>query len=193
MAGETTATRAEALLGAGRAALALGDTEGARGHLHDAHALVEDSSSLAWIENGLAVAAVLDADYERAQAHYANALRGSSGHPQITANFVRMLIASGRFDDAVRMYGAHDPSFWLGDDKRVLQRLINDARKQRSPSRGLDARFLLLFGVQLGPPSMKPLQWLIAPIGAQSTRRTTPLRPGCPGGPTGTRARLRSA
>ena len=35
---------------------------------------------------------------------------------------------------------------------------------------------LVLFGVQLGPPSIEPLQWLIAPIGAQPTCRTSTVK-----------------
>ena len=71
----------EALLGAGRAALALGDVQAARQHLLDARALVRDPSSVMWIENGLAVAAVLEADYETAEAHYTEALHHPSAHP----------------------------------------------------------------------------------------------------------------
>ena len=53
---------AEALLGAGRAALATGMTVAAREYLNDARAHAREPLTTAWIENGLAVAAVLDGD-----------------------------------------------------------------------------------------------------------------------------------
>ena len=83
LAQASPATRGEALLGAGRTTLALGDTQAARQHLLDARALVQDLLSVMWIENGLAVAAVLEADYETAETHYTEALRHPSAHPRI--------------------------------------------------------------------------------------------------------------
>ena len=130
------ATRGEALLGAGRASLALGDSRAARQHLLDARPLVRDPSSAMWIENGLAVAAVLEADYETAQSHYTEALRHPSAHPRIAANFVRMLIASGQNDAAAGIYDQYDASFWEENDSRVLQ----DPGGQCSPAANTTAR-----------------------------------------------------
>ena len=143
LAKDAPATRAEALLGAGRTALAQGDTKAARQRLEAARKLVKDPSSVVWIENGLAVAAVLDGDYDRAETHYAEALRHSPEHPRITANYVRMLVVSGRIDDAARIYDAHDASYWEGGEDRALRRLIDDARLQEPLPRGPDSRLLL--------------------------------------------------
>ena len=143
LAKDAPATRAEALLGAGRTALAQGDTKAARKRLEAARKLVKDPSSVVWIENGLAVAAVLDGDYDRAETHYAEALRHSPEHPRITANYVRMLVVSGRIDDAARIYDAHDASYWEGGEDRALRRLIDDARLQEPLPRGPDSRLLL--------------------------------------------------
>ena len=140
------ATRAEALLGAGRARLAKGDTQAARKHLLDARELARDPSSEVWIENGLAVAAVLNGDFIKAEAHYARALSHPSPRPRITANFVRMLIASGRIDEAERVYGAHEPSYWRDGDGHALHSLIEQGRSQQpeQASAGrLDPRLLL--------------------------------------------------
>ena len=75
LAQDSPVLKGEALLGAGRAALALGNTRTARQHLLDARTFLRDGSSVMWIENGLAVAAVLEGDYETAQSHYTEALR----------------------------------------------------------------------------------------------------------------------
>ena len=157
LAKDAPATKAEALVGAGRAELAKGRTREARNYLHRARKIATDPSSAAWIENGLAVAAVLDGDYGTAETHYAAALRHSSAHPRITANYMRMLIASGRIDEAVRVYGEFDSSYWMDGDERALQRLIDEARGQgpeRSSSRGLEPRLLLRWPaiVPLPPP-----------------------------------------
>ena len=143
LAQASPATRGEALLGAGRTALALGDTQAARQHLLDARALVRDPSSIMWIENGLAVAAVLEADYETAETHYTEALRNPSAHPRIAANFVRMLIASGRIDAAAGIYERYDASYWEEGDLRALQNLVDTARQQSMPPRRVDTRLLL--------------------------------------------------
>ena len=152
LAQASPATRGEALFGAGRTALALGDTQAARQHLLDARALVRDPSSITWIENGLAVAAVLEADYETAETHYTEALRNPSAHPRIAANFVRMLIASGRIDAAAGIYKRYDASYWEEDDSRALQNLVDTARQQSMPPRRVDTR-LLLEWPPLDPPS----------------------------------------
>ena len=81
--------------------------------------------------NGLAVAAALDADYDAAAAHYATALRLSSGHSRIAANFVRMLVAAGRIDDAARAYAEHPPSYWADEDGPELSRLIDEAQREQ--------------------------------------------------------------
>ena len=157
LAKDAPAAKAEALVGAGRAELAKGRTREARNYLHRARKIATDPSSAAWIENGLAVAAVLDGDYGTAETHYAAALRHSSAHPRITANYMRMLIASGRIDEAVRVYGEFDSSYWMDGDERALQRLIDEARGQgpeRSSSRRLEPRLLLRWPaiVPLPPP-----------------------------------------
>ena len=128
-AAEAPAMRAEALLGAGRAALAGGRTETARQHFRQARDSGEDTHSAAWIANGLAVIATLRAEYAAAGSHYADALRHSSGHPRIAANFVRMLVAAGRFDDADREYRKHPPTFWPDGDGPALSRLVEEARR----------------------------------------------------------------
>ena len=128
---ETPALRAEALLGAGRTALVQGKPNAARRHFRDAKASARDTPSAAWIANGLAVTSVLDSDYEAAEAHYGDALRLSSGNPRIAANFIRMLVATGRIDDAARTFAQHPPSHWPDDDGAVLSRLIEEARRQR--------------------------------------------------------------
>ena len=144
-------TKAEALLGAARTALAGDDTAAARRHLLAAHALSPGAPTAAWIENGLAVAAALEAEYEAAEAHYARAVRNSSGHPRITANLVRMLVAAGRMDEAVSVYRERDPSYWEDDDRDALKRLVDEPREQHSRSRGLDPRLLLAW------PAIDPL------------------------------------
>ena len=153
LAQASPATRGEALLGAGRTALALGDTQAARQHLLDARALVKDPLSVMWIENGLAVAAVLEADYETAETHYTEALRHPSAHPRIAANFVRMLIASGRIDAAAGIYERYDASYWEEGDSRALQSLVDTARRQSMPPRRVDTR-LLLEWPPLDPPPL---------------------------------------
>ena len=154
-----TADVAEALLGAGRASLAMGETGAAREYLRAARELAREPVTRAWIENGLAVAAVLDGDHGTAEAHYAAALRHSSAHPRITANYLRLLVASGRRDEAKRIFDDHDPSYWLKGDERALERLIEGARpqqqSQQSSSGALEPRLLLRWPATeaLPPPS----------------------------------------
>ena len=130
-ASDKPALRAEALLGAGRTALLQGKPETATRHFRDARAPARDTPSAAWIANGLAVTSALEADYAAAEAHYVEALRLSSDHPRIAANFIRMLVAAGRIDDAARTYAGHPPTYWPDDDGLALSRLIEEARRQR--------------------------------------------------------------
>ena len=135
--------RAEALLGAARASLAQGDSGTARHHLSAARDLAEASSTIAWIENGLAVAAVFEEDYRTAEAHYASALRQPAAHPRIAANFVRMLVASERIDEAERTYGGYAASYWEESDRQTLQSLIDGARRLPPLPDRPDSRLLL--------------------------------------------------
>ena len=129
LAGDAASVRAEALLGAGRAELARNRIESARQHFREAQEIGRDLPLAPWIANGVAVAAALDADHDTAETNFREALRRSSEHPRIAANFVRMLIAAGRYDDATGMYTQREPSFWLDDDGPTLSRLIERVRK----------------------------------------------------------------
>ena len=127
-AGEAPATGAEALLGAGRTALAAGRIEAARSHFEEAYKAGRELPTAAWAANGLAVIATFDGDYGAAEARYREALRLSSGHPRISANLLRMLIAAGMTDSAAEIYAQHDPSYWLDGDGAALSRLIDESR-----------------------------------------------------------------
>ena len=170
-ASDTPAMQAEALLGAGRTALVQGRTRAARRHFRSAQAPGQDTPSAAWIANGLAVTAALDGDHEAAEAHYAEALRRSSGHPRIAANFVRMLVAAGRIDDAARAYAEQPPSYWADDDGPTLSRLIEESRREHrilapaSPRTMAPDTALDVFRAQAGA----------AP--SQIGRSTSPLQP----------------
>lgn len=131
LAEEFSALKAEALLGAGRAALANGRTDEALPHFRNAREPALKHPSAAWIVNGIAVLAALNADYESAEARFGDALRLSSGDPRITANFVRMLLRAGRVDRASEVYGRHDPSYWVDDDGGALSVLIEGAQRRR--------------------------------------------------------------
>ena len=133
---KAAATRAEALLGAGRAALAQERAQSARKHFERARKPGRGTPSAPWIENGLAVAATLEGDYTEAEAAFAEALRLAPGDPRISANFVRMLLGAGRTEEAVRLHAEHSSSRWVDDDYQVLRRLIEDARRE---SRNADA------------------------------------------------------
>ena len=130
-AAETPTVLAEALMGAGRAALVQGRPRAATRHFRRALEPGTDTPFAAWIANGLAVAAALDADYDAAGEHYATALRLSSGHPRIAANFVRMLVAAGRIDEAARTYAEHPPTYWTDDDGPELSRLVDEAQREQ--------------------------------------------------------------
>lgn len=134
----TPALRAEALLGAGRTALARRDVAAAGRHFGAARATGAGGPAAVWIANGSAVVAALHGDYETAETSYAEAVRLSSGHPRITANLVRSLIASGRSGDAARIHAEHDPSYWTDDDGPALSLLLEesrrDLREQKQPS-----------------------------------------------------------
>ena len=146
-ASEAPAMQAEALLGAGRTALLRNRPQAARRHFLRAASSGHDTPSSAWIANGLGVVATLRGDYERAETHYAEALRRSAGHPRIAANHVRMLIAAGRIDDASRVYAERPPTYWSHDDGPALSLLLAEARRERfekafaePAARGRDAR-----------------------------------------------------
>ena len=167
-------TRTEALLGAARTALAGSDSAAAKRLLLEARALSPDSPTAAWIENGLGVAAALDEDYESAESRYAQAIRQSSGHPRIAANMVRMLIASGRSEEAARIYRARDGSYWEDDDRNALRRLIEKPRGQRSGSRGSDSRLLLRLAVtDPMTPRLRAEDRLVARIDAEHSLSLT--------------------
>ena len=133
---KAAATRAEALLGAGRAALAQERAQSARKHFERARKPGRGTPSAPWIENGLAVAATLEEDYAEAEAAFAEALRLAPGDPRISANFVRMLLGAGRTEEAARLHAEHSSSHWVDNDHRALRRLIEDARRE---SRRADA------------------------------------------------------
>ena len=123
------AVRAEALFGAGRAALARDEIGAARQYLRDARAIAGDLRLAPWIANAVAVAAALDNDLDTAETAFREALRLSSDHARIAANFVRMLVAVGRHDDAAEIFDGREPSFWLDGDSDALSRLIEEARQ----------------------------------------------------------------
>lgn len=129
-ADDAPAARAEALLGAGRTALAAGRPDAARPHFRNAHEAGPDLPSAPWAANGLAVVATVDGDYRTAEARYREALRLSTGHPRISANFLRMLIAAGMVESAAEIHAQHDPSYWLDGDGAALSRLIEEARRE---------------------------------------------------------------
>ena len=129
--------RAEALIGAGRAAIARGRAGEARESFRRARDLgaAVPPAAAPWVRNGLAVADAMDGDYSSARTHYEEAIRLSSGDPRITANLVRMLVASGRTDEARKRLAAHPPTFWPGDDGPALARLVEESPP---PLPGLD-------------------------------------------------------
>ena len=152
---DARAIEAEALLGGGRAALALGQTDAARRHFRDAREAGRGSPVATWAANGEAVAAALDGDHEAAEEKYREALRLSSRHPRISANFVRMLLTAGKLESAAGAYAGHDPSYWLDGDEVTLSGLIEDARRlERSRvSRGISGTGLVM---RLPPSSVDP-------------------------------------
>ena len=131
LADDAPAAKAEALLGAGRAAVAEGALDEARQHLTSAREAGKNPPSAAWAANGIGVLAAIEGDYDAAEAGYGEALRLSSGHPGIAANLVRMLVAAGKEEDAARIHAQHDSSYWLGEDGRSLSRMIEEARRER--------------------------------------------------------------
>ena len=131
LAEDAPAVKAEALLGAGRAALAGGAPDEARQHFLDARGAGENLPSSAWIANGIGVVAALEGDYKAAEAGYGEALRLSSGHPRIAANRVRMLVSAGKEEHAANIHAQHDSSYWLGGDGDSLSRMIEEARQER--------------------------------------------------------------
>ena len=130
---------AEALLGAGRVALARGDHPRARQIFEDARGPSRDTSAAPWVLNGLAVAASLAGDYEAAEALYVQALRISPANPRIVANRVRTLLGAGRVSDAARMHAARPGSFWKDEDGITLSSLIEEARRKMALARAAAA------------------------------------------------------
>ena len=133
---EKPALRAEALLGAGRAALARDKPGRAARYLRDARAPAQGAPTAVWIANGLAVAATLKGDHEAAEAHYVEALQLSSDNPRIAANYIRMLVAAERPDDAGRTFERFPPAHWPDDEHAALSHLIADARQRAATSEG---------------------------------------------------------
>ena len=130
-ASDMPALRAEALLGAGRTALVRDRPYTARRHLRDAQTAGQNTPSSPWIANGLAVIETLDSDYDQAETYFAEAFRHSPTHPRIVGNYVRMLVAAGRIDDAFRTFAEHPPTFWADDDGPALSRLIDESHGGR--------------------------------------------------------------
>ena len=136
------ALRSEALIGAGRSAIARGRAGDAReffGRARDLGPAVPPAAA-PWVRNGLAVAHTMDGDYSVARTHYEEAIRLSSGDPRITANLVRMLVAAGRVDEARERLAAHPATFWPGDDGAALARLVGDSRPPPPGPRGAGPR-----------------------------------------------------
>ena len=151
-AGKKPAMRAEALLGAGRAALAQDRTDAAREHFRQGRESGPDNPSAPWLANGLAVAAAIENDYTTAETHYSEALRLSSGDPRVRANLVRTLVAAGRIEAAARAHGGRAASYWMDGDDRALRQLIRDAhRNRRGRNLASDTRALALSGTPLDP------------------------------------------
>ena len=151
-ADEVPETRAEAMLGAGRAALARARTEAARRHFAAAGGTGGETPSSAWISNGLAIAASLDGDHETAEAHYREALRNASDHPWIAANRVRSLVAAGWIDEAILRFAEHDESYWANNDFNELRRLVASSR---AAARGATRPGLALRIFASRPPSVE--------------------------------------
>ena len=152
-AGDSRAVEAEALLGAGRTALASGRTDAARERLRGAAGAGRGLPTAAWAANGLAVVATLDADRAAAEANYGEALRLSSGHPRIFANYLRMLIAAGRTEEAASKFARQDASYWLDGDGEALARLISEARQAAARRPGASPLML-----RLTPPGERPFR-----------------------------------
>ena len=79
--------------------------------------------------NGLAVAATIEADHARAEAHYTEAIELDPENPRIVANYVRLLIESGQVKKALQIYSSREASFWPDNDERELERLIGEHRQ----------------------------------------------------------------
>ena len=164
------ALRSEALIGAGRAAIARGRAGEARELFRRARGLgtAVPPAAAPWVRNGLAVADTMSGDYLAARAHYEAAIRLSSGDPRITANLVRMLVASGEVDEARERLAAHPSTFWPSDDGPALARLVEESRP---PLPGLDEASPRTR--EAGSATTRPL----AASGAASTAPAPPARP----------------
>ena len=149
LAKERPAMAAEALLGAGRVALARGETREARRIFEGARGPARDTPSAPWILNGLAVAAALEGDFEGAEALFDEALRLSPANPRIAANQIRTLLGAGRIADAARRFRGRPASFWTDEDGTALSRLIDESRRRT-------AALARSRGAGVPPPSRPP-------------------------------------
>ena len=120
------ALKAEAWLGAGRASLGREDFAGAKTHFLAAAELAEGTPVESWVMNGLAVVATLEGDYPLAEKRYNEALALVS-HPRITANLMRMLVESGRLDEARQLHSSHSASYWVESDRAELSQLLENS------------------------------------------------------------------
>ena len=158
---------AESRLGSGRAALARGRVGRASKMFERASEAGRDTPAAPWIENGLAVAATLETDYEAAEPHYREALRLSGEDSRITANYVRMLVADERVDEAARLHAGKSASYWVDGDGDTLARLIERFRR-KAPAAPRDGSR----PTEPGPGSTPAAEGGAAPSAA------APLRPG---------------
>ena len=117
--------KAEALLGAGRASLGRQDFTTAKTHFLAATELAEDTPIEPWAINGLAVVAALEGDYQSAEKYYKEAL-AAVAHPLITANLMRVLVESGRLDEAKQLHSHYNSTYWAESDRAELLQLLND-------------------------------------------------------------------
>ena len=130
----TGASKAAALLGAGRAELGQGNVAVAKGHFLAASELATNTPAEPWVVNGLGVVATLEGDHARARQHYDEAVKLSS-HPMITANLVRSMAQSGDRDEARRLYAKYSASHWLDSDATELSRLMEEgSRPEQAPA-----------------------------------------------------------
>ena len=122
------ALKAEARLGAGRASLGREDLAGAKTHFLAAAELAEGTPVESWVLNGLAVVATLEGDYPLAEKQYTEALALVS-HPRINANLMRMLVESGRIDEARQLHSRYSASYWVESDRAELSQLLKNSDK----------------------------------------------------------------
>ena len=195
---EARAIRTEARLGGGRAALAQGKLDAARRHFEEAREAGRGSAGDAWAVNGLAVAATIGGDREAAEGMYREALRLSSKHPRISANFLRMLLAAGMVERASKIHAEHDASYWLDGDGEALSRMIEDARRAghgSSPPRLFMSGLLLHLTPSTGRPANvarfdpAPTSALLLRIGAAPASAMPPISAATTANPAPARER----